>query len=106
MPFWKKKIAPAREKTPEELAAELQALPGTLPCSEDGCPEATGLPCVYIDRRLRRCHTAWCPEHRAIAALQVYCRRHAGVVDALPVHNPELGETMPFPDLENRAPSL
>ena len=34
---------------------------------------------------------------------QVLCRRHAGIVSALPKDNPS---SAPLPDLENRAPSL
>ncbi len=81
-----------------ETAAVSQAA-GGLPCTRPGCP-ASGALCAYIDRRGRRCPTAWCPDHRLVIEGVTYCRRHAGVVSALP-----RGAT-PLPDLDTRAPSL
>jgi hypothetical protein len=57
-----------------------------------------------VDRRGHDCRTAWCPDHRLVIDGRVYCRRHAGVVSALPVGY--VGHTAPMPDLETRAPSL
>jgi hypothetical protein len=74
---------------------------GTLQCSERECPNQTGEPCGYVDRRSRSCGTAWCPDHQSIVAGVVYCRRHAGVVRAL-----SGADQAVMPDLENRAPSL
>jgi hypothetical protein len=73
--------------------------PGTLPCSLRGCAAQTGSPCSYLDRRGRRCATAWCLEHRVVVEGSVYCRRHAGVAQSV-------AEAALAPDLENRAASL
>jgi len=54
------------------------------PCTQGGCTSHEGAPCEYVDRRGRECRTAWCPEHRVTIEDHVYCRRHAGVVSALP----------------------
>lgn len=83
---------------------ELAMREGTLPCTADGCSAMTGIACEYIDRRSRQCRTAWCPQHRVIVEGHLYCRRHAGVVSALPVADSTL--VTPLPDLDNRAPSL
>lgn len=74
--------------------------PGDLPCSERNCAAQTGTACAYQDRRGRRCPTAWCPEHRAVVDGQVFCRRHAGVAEAV------AGAAVQPPDIENRAASL
>ena len=104
MPLFRKSKPQAPvEKTPEERAAELAARLGTLPCNERGCNETTGIACSYVDRRDRNCRTAWCPAHRMVVDEQIYCRRHAGVVSALPS---ETALSTPLPDLDNRAPSL
>jgi hypothetical protein len=73
-------------------------------CTQEGCTSEYGLPCAYIDRRGRRCPTAWCPEHRVTIDSGVYCRRHAGVLNALPDYDASL--VVSRPDLDNRAPSL
>lgn len=88
----------------EELNAALMQKEGAAPCSEPGCHATTALGCEYVDRRARSCSTSWCPQHRAVTDAHVYCRRHAGVINALPLNDTSL--TMPLPDLENRAPSL
>ena len=77
---------------------------GELPCTQPGCGSSVGLSCEYVDRRGRACSTAWCPDHRLVIAGHVYCRRHAGVVSALPVGL--VSSATPMPDLENRSPSL
>jgi len=77
---------------------------GGHPCTQEGCPATDGAPCEYVDRRGRECRTAWCPEHRVTIEGHVYCRRHAGVVSALPSHDSSLAVSLP--DLDNRAPSL
>jgi len=92
---------------PQDLpqpAQELAQLEGTLPCTTDGCSAMTAIPCEYVDRRTRQCRTAWCPRHRVIVEGHLYCRRHAGVVSALPVADSTL--VTPLPDIDNRAPSL
>ena len=74
------------------------------PCTQGGCTSTEGAPCEYVDRRGRECRTAWCPEHRVTIEDRVYCRRHAGVVSALPSLDSSLAVSLP--DLDNRAPSL
>lgn len=74
------------------------------PCTQGGCTSLEGVPCAYVDRRGRECRTAWCPEHRVTIEDRVYCRRHAGVVSALPSLDSSLAVSLP--DLDNRAPSL
>jgi hypothetical protein len=74
----------------------------THPCSEPGCTAADAVPCSFVDRRQRKCPTAWCGGHRRIAFDAIYCRRHAGIIEALGADHPGV----PTPDLENRAPSL
>jgi len=93
--------------TPDDSAqrsVSLAELPGELPCTQPACEAPTGLACEYVDRRGRACRTAWCPDHRLVIDSRVYCRRHAGVVSALPIGL--AGPAAPIPDLENRAPSL
>lgn len=75
---------------------------GTMACRERGCPNHNGVPCHYVDRRRRRCETAWCPDHAAVVGGLVYCRRHAGTIAAIGFLEDPLG----MPDLDNRAPSL
>src|SRR5580700_7148004 len=74
------------------------------PCTQAGCTSTEGAPCEYVDRRGRECRTAWCSEHRATIEDPVYCRRHAGVVSALPSLDSSVAVSLP--DLDNRAPSL
>ena len=107
MPFWKKtkedEEAPAHVAEAHRLSEALARLEGTLACSEKTCTADNGVPCQYVDRRNRSCRSAWCPEHRIIMDGQVFCRRHAGIVSALPGGTTSAS---PLPDLENRAPSL
>jgi hypothetical protein len=58
--------------------------------------------CHYVDRRGRRCDTAWCPNHWATVGGIVYCRRHAGTIAAIGYFDHPTG----MPDVDNRAPSL
>ena len=75
---------------------------GVLPCSARGCRQETGLPCAYIDRRDRRCPTAWCPQHRAVHDGHVFCPVHgrtvAATADGYADHH--------RPDLDNEVPLL
>jgi hypothetical protein len=71
---------------------------------QPGCSSSSGVPCAYTDRRRRRCPTAWCADHRLVIDGRAYCRRHAGVVSALP--RGFSGRAAPLPDIDNRAPSL
>jgi hypothetical protein len=75
---------------------------GTLPCSEPGCTSVEAVACAYVDRRQRECNSAWCRGHQQIAFNGTYCRRHAGIIQALGPDHVNLA----MPDLENRAPSL
>ena len=70
-------------------------------CCALDCAASGAAACAYIDRRMRRCRTTWCADHRQRVGANVYCRRHAGVVSAL-------GEQLPagLPELDNRAASL
>jgi hypothetical protein len=88
----------------DEGGTPVVELAGDQPCTQPGCGSSTGLACQYVDGRGNGCRTAWCPEHRLVIEGRVYCRRHAGVVSALPVGY--VGHTVPMPDLETRAPSL
>lgn len=100
MPLFHRSPRSAPAASPQ--AAPASALPaGTLPCAHTGCTRSDGLACTYVDRRRRACATAWCPDHVAVADGAPYCRRHAGVVHALPGDGPQ-----GMPDLDNRAPSL
>jgi hypothetical protein len=86
---------------PGELMAG--AVVGDQPCSERGCPRLDGLVCGYVDRRGRRCGTAWCPDHRSLFDGYAFCRRHAGTVRAIGL---DVVPRALAPDLDNRAPSL
>ena len=107
MPSWTRSRSPAapdQDLETERRSAVLVDLEGAAACTHPGCGGSTGLACEYIDRLGRSCRTAWCPEHRLVIGGRVYCRRHAGVVSALP--GGYVANASPMPDLENRAPSL
>jgi hypothetical protein len=71
-------------------------------CAAEGCRRQDGVQCSYVDKRSRRCATAWCANHVADVAGFPYCRRHASTMTAI-----EGGEVVAgLPDLDNRAPSL
>lgn len=97
MPLFRRR-EPAVLTPPETPIPQL----GTLPCSESGCEQTTGVPCSYMDRRFHGCDTAWCSQHGIMVSGKPYCRRHAGTVRAL------LGadETEAAPDVDCRAASL
>ncbi|HXA27331.1 MAG TPA: hypothetical protein VN193_01170 [Candidatus Angelobacter sp.] len=101
MPFWKRDRETVRGSDETRPDAAPEPVVGTRPCSERDCPNQTGEPCGYVDRRSRTCGTAWCPDHQSLLGGVVYCRRHAGVVRALQGQSQAV-----MPDLENRAPSL
>ncbi len=106
MASWSRSRPPAAisEVGPQRDTASVAELAGDERCTQPGCGSSTGLACTYMDRRGRGCRTAWCPDHRLVIDGRVYCRRHAGVVSALPAGY--AGLTAPMPDLETRAPSL
>jgi hypothetical protein len=103
VPLFRRSERPVARNEEEPVSPAMVAL-GELPCAERGCTATTGLECEYIDRRGRRCRTAWCPIHRVVVRDGVYCRRHAGVVRAVPMGPMEPSSVLP--DLDNRAPSL
>lgn len=70
-------------------------------CSTPGCARGGATACAYVDRRSRRCRTAWCAEHRRHVEGHDYCRRHAGVVAALGCQL-----SAGLPEVDNRAASL
>jgi hypothetical protein len=76
--------------------------PGNKPCTRQDCSNQNGNDCSYVDRRARRCETAWCPEHRSVISDGLYCPRHAGIMKAL-LASARKGH---LPDIDNRAPSL
>jgi hypothetical protein len=93
-----------RRSPTQELTAPPTVAIGlaSFACSAPSCASPGAVRCSYVDRRQRRCESAWCPEHGQLAFNASYCRRHAGIINALgPDH-----ATFPLPDLENRAPSL
>src|ERR1700729_2270756 len=74
------------------------------PCTQGGWTSQAAAPCASVHRRGRGRRSAWFPEHRVTIEDRVYCRRHAGVVSALPSLDDSLAVSLP--DLDNRAPSL
>jgi len=82
--------------------ARFPATEGDLACRARGCANHNGVLCHYVDRRGRRCDTAWCPNHWATVGGIVYCRRHAGTIAAIGYFDHPSG----MPDVDNRAPSL
>jgi len=88
--------------TAAPAVARFAATEGNLPCRQRGCPNQNGVLCHYVDRRNRRCDTAWCPNHCATIGGIVYCRRHAGTIAAIGYFEHPAG----MPDVDNRAPSL
>lgn len=82
-------------------AAPRGGVAGTLPCTATGCAAVTGAACSFVDRRRRRCPTAWCPQHQVVVDGSVYCRRHATLSD----RGDGSGATMP-PDVDSRAAAL
>jgi hypothetical protein len=56
---------------------------GNQPCSALRCSSLVGMPCSYVDRRGRRCKTAWCPADRSVVDGRIYCALHAHAMQAL-----------------------
>lgn len=69
-------------------------------CSAASCTAPATVACAYLDRRSRRCATAWCAEHHTRVDGREYCRRHAGVAEVLS------GSNTALPEVDNRAASL
>ncbi len=80
-------------------AADALAIPaGNQPCSALRCSSQRGVGCGYVDRRSRRCKTAWCPADRTIVNGRVYCALHAHTMQGLEW---EFG-TASHPDVDSR----
>ena len=102
-PFWRKQDSVGSPPPPVAgPPPEPEYPPGNQPCTRVGCPNHNANECSYVDRRARRCETAWCPEHRTIISGAPYCPRHAGIMRAL-LASSRKGH---LPDIDNRAPSL
>jgi hypothetical protein len=72
-------------------------------CTMRGCANHTAQLCAYRDRRERSCTATICPAHSISLGGVVYCRRHAGTVQAIG----ELAmDQSGHPDIDDRAPSL
>jgi hypothetical protein len=95
-------VEPALEGVAEREAEILQCAAGILACSARGCAAHTGIACAYVDRRQRRCPTAWCPAHRVVWHRAVYCPVHAGTMGATEA---QFGGAY-RPDIENFVPML
>ena len=89
-----------RRRNAQEAGSAAAA--GHAKCSEPGCSRADAARCSYVDKRARRCPTAWCDAHGQAFRGKPYCRRHASTMIALQSDEDIAG----FPDLDNRAPSL
>ena len=95
-------VPPGALPAARPAVARFPATEGELPCRARDCPNHNGVLCHYVDRRGRRCNTAWCPQHWATVGGIVYCRRHAGTIAAIGYFDHPAG----MPDVDNRAPSL
>ena len=60
-----------------------ETVAGNQPCSALRCSSLAGMPCGYVDRRGRRCKTAWCPADRSVVDGKIYCALHAHAMQAL-----------------------
>ena len=77
--------------------------PTATKCALRGCTNEGAQLCAYRDRRGRACTAAFCSAHSVQFSGIMYCRRHAGTVQAIG----ELAkDPNGFPDLNDRAPSL
>lgn len=74
-----------------------------LVCGESGCERPARIRCDYTDRDGGECPTRRCATHIVACGRHGYCRRHAGVVTALPEGTPLVGT---LPPVDNRAISL
>ena len=104
MPFWKKEAPLPTAPPPPPAVVAPRPRTGTLPCSEQGCSRRDAVACAYVDRRRRPCPTAWCPDHQALTAGQVLCRRHSSLFAV--ATGDEFQPNQVLPDLDNRSPSL
>ena len=80
----------------ERVAPE--AAIGNQPCSALRCSSLAGMPCSYVDRRGRRCKTAWCPADRNVVKDRIYCALHAHAMQGIEW---EFGSAS-HPDIDSR----
>jgi hypothetical protein len=66
------------------------------------CLRSDASACAYRDDNGNACDTIWCPDHGVPIGPAIYCRRHAGVINALA----ESVNDGHIPEMDNRAPSL
>ena len=86
-----------------EMTVPIATTPAAMACAAAECGHPGGVRCRYRDRNGTECATTWCLVHVAQARGRDYCRRHAGVVRALPEGVP-LEDALP--PVTNRALSL
>lgn len=84
-------------------AAQPSAVGVDVPCAEPSCGTTPTEQCGYVDSHANVCTSYWCHAHGAEIGGLRYCRRHAGVMNALgsKANNPRA-----LPDIGNRGPSL
>jgi hypothetical protein len=75
-----------------------EAVLGNQPCSALRCSSLAGMPCCYVDRRGRRCKTAWCPADRNVVKGRIYCALHAHAMQGIEW---EFGSAS-HPDIDSR----
>jgi len=96
-------ISSFRRGKGNEVTPAVTETPSTLACSIRGCENQSAEPCAYQDRRGRSCATACCSAHGVSVAGVIYCRRHAGTVQAVGTATDISGG---IPGVNDRAPSL
>ncbi len=67
----------------DEITRHPETIAGNQACSALRCSSLAGMPCSYLDRRGRRCKTAWCPADRSVVDGRIYCALHAHAMQAL-----------------------
>ncbi|HVC03792.1 MAG TPA: hypothetical protein VND88_03875 [Candidatus Acidoferrales bacterium] len=70
-------------RSPDRATSSPETVAGNQACSALRCSSLAGMPCSYVDRRGRRCKTAWCPVDRHVVEGRIYCALHAHAMQAL-----------------------
>jgi hypothetical protein len=96
-------ISSFRRGKGHDVTPDVAETPSTVACSIRGCENQNAQACAYRDRRGRSCGTAACSSHGVSVAGVMYCRRHAGTVQAV---GPATENHGGIPDIDDRAPSL
>jgi hypothetical protein len=96
-----KQVATVIEPDEPEPPSPYTAL-GIAQCDGVGCSSRSGIPCAYVDRRNRKCPTAWCPSHRSVFDDAIYCALHGATVGGL---QSDYGDYS-HPDVDNSIPAL